>query len=68
MKESSAASAVMPMIQTDGETVWNEKREGTTILMATHSSDDVREQCDTIREMDCDVINKRDDLNSFPTI
>ena len=43
------------------------KKEGTTILMATHSSDDVRELCDTVHEMDCGVISKRDDLNSFPT-
>ena len=42
------------------------KKEGTTILMATHSSDDVRELCDTVHEMDCGVISKRDDLNSFP--
>lgn len=44
------------------------KREGTTILMTTHSSDDVRELCDTVHEMDCGVISKRDDRNSFPTI
>lgn len=35
------------------------KKQGTTILIATHSSDDVKELCDTVHEMDCGVISKR---------
>lgn len=36
------------------------KAQGVTILLATHSSDDVRELCDTVHEMDQGVLTPRE--------